>query len=111
MKKNLTDEIKFSIEKKVKLLGLESVPKVTDISLRRGFVRITLKNIDDCNITKLAGMFPQGKIFIKEGDGETRLELFIKTRTLHEFLLIAGIFTISIVLAFRCFSISRRLLM
>ena len=110
LKKSISDQIKFSVEQKVKSLGLDSLPKVSDISLRKRYVRITLRNTDDCNISSLQRLFPHGKIFLKQIDNDTKLEIFIETRTLNDGLLLIVIFIMCLLLIVRSYIILRRLL-
>ena len=110
LKKNTSDHIKFYVEQKVKSLGLDSLPKVSDISLRKEYVRITLKNIDDCNISSVQSLFPRSKMYLKQVENEAKLEMFIQTRTLTDYFIILLIGVSSTILIARSYFILIRLL-
>ena len=78
--KELLDRVKLDVEKKIHRVDLGCIPVVKDISLRKQYVRVTIGNIEACNMNRLLALFPESNVFFKDEDESPRVDVFVPIR-------------------------------
>lgn len=102
---DIQDRVKGIVEHKLQSSMGGHEARVVDVSLRKHFVRVTLRGVDNVELKELYQIYPDAKIFTKPYDNEATIEMFLHVRKTKDLIIIAFIVLMTTLFLVRIFVI------